>query len=188
MARPSSAEPTVANAPLGSAAARRYLADAYDRLHRDIYAFAAHGTRDADTAADITQEAFLRLLTEAERRGPPVAEKAWLLRVVTNLMISRGRRMSVAQRFLSRSRRLEPAPSPEVSVEISEHRHAVHAMLGHVSPDARAALLLAAEGYSGREIASILGRTESSTRILMCRARLRLRALLATSAAGSAEA
>ena len=41
--------------------------------------------------------------------------------------------------------------------------------------DARVALLLAAHGFSGREVADALGRSELATRSLICRARLRLR-------------
>ena len=47
----------------------------------------------------------------------------------------------------------------------------------------RAALVLAAEGYAGREIARAIGRSEGATRTLMCRARSRLRSeLVATDA------
>ena len=35
--------------------------------------------------------------------------------------------------------------------------------------------MLAAHGFSGREIAATLGRSELATRSLICRARLRLR-------------
>jgi DNA-directed RNA polymerase specialized sigma24 family protein len=38
--------------------------------------------------------------------------------------------------------------------------------------------VMAATGYSGREIADCLGRTESATRTMMFRARERLRAFL----------
>ncbi|HMJ81385.1 MAG TPA: sigma factor-like helix-turn-helix DNA-binding protein, partial [Candidatus Dormibacteraeota bacterium] len=46
----------------------------------------------------------------------------------------------------------------------------------------RLALLLAAQGQSGREIAAALGRTESATRTILCRARRRLRDELARGA------
>src|SRR5512134_576333 len=82
-------------APLDRDAARSFVASAYDQFQRDVHSFATHATRDADAAA-VTQEAFIRLLTEAERHGPPVHLKAWLLRVAANLAISRGRRISVA--------------------------------------------------------------------------------------------
>jgi DNA-directed RNA polymerase specialized sigma24 family protein len=42
----------------------------------------------------------------------------------------------------------------------------------------RTALLMAAQGVSGIEIADYLGRSPAATRTMMCRARLRLRAEL----------
>ncbi|HXS71905.1 MAG TPA: sigma factor-like helix-turn-helix DNA-binding protein, partial [Patescibacteria group bacterium] len=44
--------------------------------------------------------------------------------------------------------------------------------------DQRSALVMAAQGFSGREIADALGRTETSTRTMMFRARERLRTFL----------
>jgi len=50
-----------------------------------------------------------------------------------------------------------------------------HERARELAPDARVALLLAAQGFSGREIAETIGRSEIATRTLMCRARLDLR-------------
>jgi DNA-directed RNA polymerase specialized sigma24 family protein len=47
-----------------------------------------------------------------------------------------------------------------------------------LTPDARRALVLAAEGFSGIEIASRLERSPEAVRTLICRARARLRQLL----------
>ena len=168
-------------APLGHAEACDYVRDAYDGLQRDVYSVALHMARDADVAADMTQDAFLRLLTEVERRGPPEHVKAWLIRVTANLVISRGRRVSVADRWLQRlGRRTETVESPEASLLRREERDRVQAMLGSLPPDARVCLLMAAEGFSGREIAAAIGRTELATRVLMSRARNRLRQAVAT--------
>jgi DNA-directed RNA polymerase specialized sigma24 family protein len=41
--------------------------------------------------------------------------------------------------------------------------------------EARLGLMMAARGFSGREIAAALGRSEVATRTLLCRARQRLR-------------
>ena len=170
-------------APLGHAEARAYVRDAYDGLQRDVYSVAMHMARDADVAADMTQDAFLRLLTEVERRGPPEHVKAWLIRVTANLVISRGRRVSVADRWLQRlGRRTETVESPEASLLRREERDRVQTMLGTLPPDARVCLLMAAEGFSGREIAAAIGRTELATRVLMSRARNRLRQALAAGA------
>ena len=176
-------------APLDPASARAFVAGAYDELQRDIYSFALHASRDADVAADVSQDAFIRLLTECERHGPPEYLKAWLMRVSANLVISRGRHVAVADRYVARHGQAGlTTASPEAGLLHQEHRARVQVMLGHVSADARTALLLAAEGYSGREIASFIGRTELATRVLMCRARQQLRDLLATSEADLLEA
>jgi RNA polymerase sigma-70 factor, ECF subfamily len=164
-------------APLGHDEARAYVRDAYDSLQRDVFSFALYAAHDPDVAADVTQDAFLRLLGEAERHGPPDNAKAWLIRVTSNLVISRGRRVSVAARWLQRvGRPTETAESPEAGLLHQEQREQVHRMLRSLAPDARVCLLMAAEGFSGREIAAAIGRTEPATRVLMSRARNRLRA------------
>jgi RNA polymerase sigma-70 factor (ECF subfamily) len=163
-------------APLGHAEARAYVREAYDSLQRDVFSFALRSTRDPDVAADVTQDAFLRLLTEVERHGPPEILKAWLIRVASNLIISRGRRVSVAGRWLQRfGHRTETMESPEAALLREEQRDRVQGMLESLQPDARVCLLMAAEGFSGREIAASIGRTEQATRVLMSRARNRLR-------------
>lgn len=57
----------------------------------------------------------------------------------------------------------------------AERTALVRAALEHLPRDARVGLLLAANGFSGREIADAIGRTELATRTLICRARMELR-------------
>jgi DNA-directed RNA polymerase specialized sigma24 family protein len=84
----------------------------------------------------------------------------------------------VARRFLER----RPAEESEVAAEVETLRHetseALVAALAILNDEARAAVVMAAHGFSGREIAEALGRTETSTRTLMFRARERLRSFL----------
>ena len=47
--------------------------------------------------------------------------------------------------------------------------------MASVEPNARTGLVMAAEGYTGREIALALGRSEVATRALLFRARVRMR-------------
>ena len=54
--------------------------------------------------------------------------------------------------------------------------------LAELPVDDRTALMLAAHGFSGREIAAALGRSELATRSLICRARIRLRERLESEA------
>ena len=105
---------------------------------------------------------------------PPDNVLAWLYRVCSNLATSRGRRGVVARRFVQHA----APPADEVAAEVEVLRRdmgeALVAALGILTDDAKTALIMAANGYSGREIADALGRTETATRTLMFRARERL--------------
>lgn len=151
---------------------------AYDANQRKLTSFAYALTRDADAADDLVQETFLRLVKEHAAGRKPDNVTAWLYRVCANLVTSRGRRGVVARRFLEG----RPAEETEVAAEVETLRHetseALAAALAILPDDARTAIVMAAQGFSGREIAEALGRTETSTRTLMFRSRERLRTFL----------
>ena len=155
-----------------------FVMAAYDENQRRLTSFAYALTRDADAADDLVQEAFLRLVKEHAAGREPENVTAWLFRVCANLAKSRGRRGVVARRFLERP----PAEETEVAAEVEILRHetseALVAALAILTDEARTAVVMAAQGFSGREIAEVLGRTETSTRTLMFRARERLRTFL----------
>ena len=155
-----------------------FVMAAYDANQRGLTSFAYALTRDADVADDLVQESFLRLVKEHAAGRQPENVTAWLFRVCSNLATSRGRRGTVARRFLERG----PSQDVEVAAEVEMLRHemseALVAALAILTDEARTAVVMAAHGFSGREIAESLGRTETSTRTLMFRARERLRTFL----------
>jgi RNA polymerase sigma-70 factor, ECF subfamily len=57
----------------------------YQRHSREVWALAYARWMNADTAMDITQEAFLRLWKQCEATEPILNPRAWLLRVARNL-------------------------------------------------------------------------------------------------------
>jgi RNA polymerase sigma-70 factor (ECF subfamily) len=57
----------------------------YQRHSREVWAMAYARWLDADTALDITQEAFLRLWKQSESGETILNPRAWLLRVARNL-------------------------------------------------------------------------------------------------------
>jgi RNA polymerase sigma factor (sigma-70 family) len=138
-------------------------------------------TRDASVAEDLTQEAFLRLAIDVDRGRIPDNLGAWLFRVGANLATSRGRRISVAERRRFELVRSDVAPSPEALAIDADEAHAVRGALAELNQVDRQALLLAAHGYRGPEIAELIGRTEGATRTLLCRARSKLRGHLVAS-------
>jgi RNA polymerase sigma-70 factor (ECF subfamily) len=173
--------------PVDAAIARRTaladaaIATAWADHHEELYAFLVRTTRDPETAEDLLAEAFLRLTREVRADRGPDNIRAWLYRVAANLATSRGRRIAASLRWLTKARPgvADPVADPvEAGYLHREGRSELLGTLAELGPDARAALLLSAEGFSGPEIAAAIGRTEAATRTLLCRTRLRVRSRL----------
>ena len=150
--------------------------------HAEVFAFLVRTTRDPEVAEDLLSEAYLRLTREVRADRAPDNARAWLYRVGANLAVSRGRRLSAAFRGIVRLRSTA-APTtttltPEASYLQREGRANLVGVLADLDPGARAALLLASEGFSGAEIAAAIGRSEAATRTLLCRTRMRVRSRL----------
>jgi len=150
--------------------------------HEELYAFLVRTTRSPEAAEDLLQEAFLRLTREARAGRAPDNVRAWLYRVAANLAVSRGRRLQSALRWLTgagaRAARPGVDQAPEATYLARESRAELVGALDVLGTDARSALLLASEGFTGLEIAAAIGRSGAATRTMMSRARLRLRETL----------
>ena len=148
---------------------------AYDANERDLFTFALGVTRDGAAAEDIVQEAFLRLVRESRSGRFPDNARAWLYRVVVNLARTRARRRVVADRWRGLFANRDVARSPEDDIVGREGAAILASVVASLPTDARMAFLLATEGHSGQEVASLLGRSEGATRNLLWRARRELR-------------
>jgi RNA polymerase sigma factor (sigma-70 family) len=170
-----------------AAVADSIVVDAWSDHHEELYAFLVRTTRDTGVAEDLLQESFLRLTREIRAGRTPDNIRAWLYRVGANLATSRGRRISAALRGMVRVRAAAGPAYTNVTPETSFLQHEGHQRLvnalAEVGPDARAALLLSSEGFSGAEIAAAIGRTEAATRTLLCRTRVQVRRRLETAEA-----
>lgn len=159
---------------------RADLEAAYAAHAGDLYCFALRTTRDHDAAEDAVAEAFARLLREWRRGRHPEHVGGWLMRVTANVIVSGYRRRTVADRWRSLLGRRPSAITDDPAAEVlaREGRSELEARLAVLTPDARAALLLAAQGFGAAEIALALGRSDGATRTLLCRSRERMRAIL----------
>ena len=120
---------------------------------------------EPDLAADLAQEAFIRLY----RRGVlPDRPEVWLVTVALNLF--RNARSTSSRRLRLLSRWTQPSESSEAPQEVSESE-SVRAALRHLPQRDREMLLLRAEGYSYREIATTLDLNEASIGTLLARAK-----------------
>jgi RNA polymerase sigma-70 factor (ECF subfamily) len=128
-------------------------------------------TGDPDLAADVAQEAFVRLHRRGEMPDQPAG---WLVAVANNLVRDEQRRVTRQLRLLSeepsRAPSGAPAADPSADLERDERIGAVRAALDRLTLRDRQALLLRHGGYSYREIAAALGLAETSVGTTLVRA------------------
>lgn len=156
--------------------ADRLLEQWYEAERPGLERYVRSLVRDQDEAADVCQEAFIRLLVMARRGDVPDAPGAWVRRVAHNLVVSNARRRRTGERTIERLADDDQVTSTEDSIIGRERdRKLVDALAGAAEHD-RTVMLLAAQGFRASEIAARIGRTELATRTLLCRARGRLRA------------
>lgn len=143
------------------------------RVARPLWAYLRRMTGNSAQADDLLQEAFTRLLVQADPPVDEAAQRAWLFRVASNLAIDamrRGRR-EVATESADELRL--PAPSgpdrdPMLAREMGR-------AFGRLDVKERALLWLAyVEDATHRDIAGALGLREASVRVLLFRARKKL--------------
>lgn len=136
-------------------------------------------TRDPELAADLVQEAFLRLHRELAAGRSPDCPAAWLERVLANLLVSHARRSATARRASAGSAFPSPTvDSAEATCEARERRSELAAAIARLRPIDQRALALAGAGHGSGEIAVLVGRTAGATRTSLHRARRALRGAL----------
>lgn len=149
---------------------------AYTRYADELRRFAQRRVRDPEAAADIVHESYLHLALEARSGRFPRQPRPWLFRTALNLVISGSRRATVARAAAPRLLgSVVDHQTPEALVLARERRISVNRALRAVSSNGQAGLVMASEGYSGREIARSIDRSEVATRALMRRARIAVR-------------
>lgn len=151
------------------------IVEIYQLEHLGLFRYVRATVTDDAQAEDVIQEAFFRLVREVSSGRLPSNVHAWLYRVASNLVVSQVRRAQTAQRHRPELAGERLAPSPEQHVLAAERDDAVRSAVDELPVDARMALFLAAQGFTGHEIALTLGRSDGAVRTLLSRSRLRLR-------------
>jgi RNA polymerase sigma factor (sigma-70 family) len=141
-----------------------------------LYRYLDRLSGEPELAADVAQEAFIKLY----RRGSlPDAPEAWLISVAMNLVrnakSTRSRRSRLPTPARSEGVLSNPAPSPEQAAIAQESRRRVRSAIDRLPDRERRLLLLRAEGYSYRDMAAALDLNEASIGTLLARARAAFR-------------
>ena len=152
------------------------LQEVHAAHHASLFRYLNRLSGDPDLAADLVQEAFVRLY---QRGSLPDRPDRWLVTVALNLFRNE-RSMAGRRRDLrrERARDIAPArlPSPVERVESEEVRARVRAALDRLPSRDRELLLLRAEGYGYRDLAAMLELREASVGTFLSRAKRAFRA------------
>lgn len=137
---------------------------------------------DANDAADVVQEAFVRAYLHLDRLQRPGRFGPWLLKIVSNEAVDRQRALRRQGRFLKLSSWREirkPGRSPD-QVEQGRDLHLAvkQAMLKLTAKEAQAIALFGLDGWSQRQVAEMMGCSTEAVRWHVYRARQKLRILL----------
>ncbi|WP_245748402.1 RNA polymerase sigma factor [Neolewinella agarilytica] len=133
---------------------------------------------DAEQAADLVQESFLKLWENCGKVLPDKA-KAWLFRVGENLVFKLGERAKVVRKYEWRQEGLTSVvASPEHQLEEKEFREQLEAAIAGLPEGAREVFLLnRIDGLKYREIAELLNISQKAVEKRMHRALVTLREL-----------
>jgi RNA polymerase sigma-70 factor, ECF subfamily len=150
-------------------------------------------------AEEVVQETWLAVLTGLERFEGRSSLKTWLFRILTNKAKTRGQRESRIRPFSSfaadgdegdtavdvdRFARdghwvAPPRGVPEERLLAGETRRVVEEAIAALPPNQRAVITLRdVEGLSAGEACNVLGLSETNQRVLLHRARAKVRAAL----------
>lgn len=142
-----------------------------------LYRVALSILRNSAEAEDVVQDAFVRVLQRKSELAAILEMRPWLVRIAWNLALDRRRRIRPDQidDLFAASLISPDLPADQALAEAGRIRDVLAAMERLPNKERQALLLSAMDELSTAEIAAVLGRSESSVRSLLFRARAHLR-------------
>ena len=152
------------------------------RRYQDVlYAHALRLTRDADTAADLTQGAFVKAYTEMRRCREPDRFGAWVFRILSNACKDhlKSRRRRDVNLDDQRAAMTPGRSDPGLELDRSELGSALQDALGRLADGLREAFIMKhVDGRSYEEMAEMLGASVPALKMRVHRAREALKEML----------
>ena len=167
--------------PAVSTAADRAI---FDRLFEEysspIHNYVLRMVGDADRAADITQDTFIKAYRTLDTLTDETSARAWLYRIATNTAIDEMRRRRWVSPMGSdeerHHERPDERPGPEAQVIGGMLDERIQRALMQLRPNHRQCLILSdLEDMSAQQIGEVMGLSYGAVRTLLCRARGEMR-------------
>src|SRR5688572_21306003 len=139
---------------------------------------------DADRAADITQDTFIKAYRKLDTLTDETSTRSWLYRIATNTAIDEMRRRRWVRPMQpdegSHHDRPDTGPGPEAIVMNATLDDRIQRSLMQLRPNHRQCLVLSdLEDMSAQQIGEVMGLSHGAVRTLLCRARGEMRRHLA---------
>ncbi|WP_438276349.1 RNA polymerase sigma factor [Nitrobacter sp.] len=155
--------------------------DLFRRHSQELKCFLRRRGASADTAADLVQDTFFKLLT-ATPAGPVDNVQAYIFRIANNLSIDLARRQRLMPLVDNSddvlNRLVDEAPSPERAVLSRQELALLQAALNQIPERPREVFLARLEGKTFAEIGQIMGVTAQTAFSHMLRVMMHLKAAL----------
>ncbi|HEU4749249.1 MAG TPA: sigma-70 family RNA polymerase sigma factor [Gemmatimonadaceae bacterium] len=160
------------------------------RYERPVYSLIYRMVRDNETAEDLAQETFIKVLNHIDRYRPEFKFSSWLFKIANNITIDHLRRRQLdtisiegsPDAVTGESMRATAVTvksggeSPLEAMESKELGAAIEAAIAKLRPEYRACIILRhVEDYSYDEIAEIVKLPLGTVKTYIHRARLELR-------------
>ena len=163
------------------------------RYERPVFSLVFRMVRDRDTAEDLAQESFIKVLNNIDRYRPEFKFSSWLFKIANNVAIDHLRKRTVdtvsleGSRYATTTAEAESTAIPVASkdqsaleeMESRELGGAIERAVGALRPEYRACILLRhVEDRSYEEIAATLDLPLGTVKTYIHRARHELRKAL----------
>ena len=158
------------------------LAQLMARYWQPMVSFAMEKVRSQDAAEDLVQEAFVRVWERRRQLRPHASPRAYLYRVLRNLLIDEYRRRRLRDRFslVAGGNDISDEPSPIAVLEADEAARAARQAIAALPERRRDVFVLAhLHGLSYKEVAEALGITTRTVANHMTLALAQLREAMA---------
>jgi len=156
------------------------FAELYRRYLCPLYRFVRSQVGDDATAEDLTAHVFFKALSSAASYRGEGSYSAWLFRIAHNSLASFRERQSRSVVVTEEvPEEVDPTPSPASQVIVGEARDIVWDTVAQLPPAQKEVVALRyIQDFSIEEVSEITSRSRGAVRILLHRARTRLRKAL----------
>jgi RNA polymerase sigma-70 factor (ECF subfamily) len=163
------------------------------RYERPVFSLVYRMVRDRETAEDLAQDAFIKVLNHIDRYSPEFKFSSWVFKIANNVAIDHLRRRRLDTVSMDGSPHASSAAEVEAStfdvssdqesaldeMEARELGDQIESAIGQLRPEYRACIMLRhVEGRSYEEIASTLDLPLGTVKTYIHRARHELRRAL----------